>query len=79
MRRLGKWGLKVPAVTANPSDSITFANCLASLSVGNDFVFLGNGARDDLGRHSLGAFTETYQRLVIFVYLATMAAMGCFG
>ena len=69
----------MPAVTANPSDSIAFAYCLASRSAENDFVFLGegvrdgDGARDDLGRQSLGPFTETYQRLVIFVYLATMA------
>jgi hypothetical protein len=55
VRRLGWWGFNVPAATLNPSDNIALANCLASLSVGNDFVFLGNGARDDLGRHSLGA------------------------
>ena len=56
----------MPAVTLNPSDNIAFANCLASLSVGNGLVFLGTGARDDLNR----------QRLVIVVYLATMAAMN---
>ena len=66
----------MPAVTANPSESIASANCLASRSVENDFVFLGNGARNDLGRHSLGPSTETYQRLVIVVYLATTAAMN---
>ena len=36
----------MPAITFNPSDNIAFANCLASLSVGNDSVFLGTGARD---------------------------------
>ena len=66
----------MPAVTLNPPDNIAFANCLASLSVGNGFVFLGTGARDGLSRHSLGPSTETYQRLVIVVYLATMAAMN---
>jgi hypothetical protein len=66
----------VPAVTLNPSDNIAFANCLASLSVGNGLVFLGTGTRDDLSRHSLGPSTETYQRLVIVVYLAMMAAMN---
>jgi hypothetical protein len=40
----------VPAVTFIPSESFAFANCLASLSVGNDFVCLnrrcprGNGS-----------------------------------
>jgi hypothetical protein len=61
MRRLGKWGFKVPAVTLNPPDNIAFANCLASVSVGNAVVFLDEGARDEVGRHSLGASTETYQ------------------
>jgi hypothetical protein len=51
----------VPAMTFNPSDNIALANCLASISVGNDFVCLGAGARDDLGRHSLGLSNETYQ------------------
>ena len=50
----------VPAMTFNPSDNIALANCLASISVGNDFVCLGAGARDDLGRHSLGLSNETY-------------------
>jgi hypothetical protein len=63
-------------VTLNPPDNIAFANCLASLSVENDFVFLGTGARDGLSRRSLGPSTETYQRLVIVVYLATMVAMN---
>jgi hypothetical protein len=76
MRRLGWWGLSVPAVTLNPPNNIAVANCLASLSVENDFVFLGTGARDSLSRRSLGPSTETYQRLVIFVYLATTAAMN---
>jgi hypothetical protein len=55
----------VPAVTFNPSDNIAIANCLASISVGNDFVCLGEGARDDLGRHWLGHSNETYQRLLV--------------
>jgi hypothetical protein len=43
----------VPAVTRKPSDSISFANCLASIPFGNAFVCLGDGARDDVGRHAL--------------------------
>ena len=50
--RLGKWGFMVPAMTFNPSNNLTLANCLASISVGNDFDCLGPGARDDLRRHS---------------------------
>ncbi len=42
-------------MTFNPSDDIAFANCLASTSVGNPFVILGKGTRDELARHSLGA------------------------
>jgi len=61
MRRLGKWGFKVPAVTFNPPANIAFANCLASISVGNAFVLREEGARDEAGRHSLGPSTETYQ------------------
>ena len=61
-RRFGKCGLSVPAVTFHPSASIAFANCLASSSFGNAFVCLDEGARDEVGRHSLGASTETYQR-----------------
>jgi hypothetical protein len=51
----------VPAMTLNPPDSIALANCLASLSVGNDFDCLGEGARDRLGRGWLGLSIETYQ------------------
>jgi hypothetical protein len=57
-------------MTFNPSDNITFANCLASTSVGNPFVILGKGARDEFARHSLGAWTETYQWLMIALRLA---------
>jgi hypothetical protein len=41
----------VPAMTLNPSDNIALAKCLASISVGNDFDCLGEGARDEVGRH----------------------------
>jgi hypothetical protein len=51
----------VPAVTLNPSDNIALANCLASISVGNDFDFLGAGARDKLGGFWRGLSIETYQ------------------
>ena len=64
MRRLGKWGFKVPTITFSPSDNIISANCLASRSVGKPFARLGAGARPDVGRHSLGLSTETYQRLL---------------
>jgi hypothetical protein len=55
----------VPAVTFNPSDNISFANCLASISVGKAFVSLEDGARDDVGRHWLGVSNATYQRLLV--------------
>jgi hypothetical protein len=74
-RRLGRWGFIVPAMIFNPSDNIALANCLASISVGNDLDCLGPGARDDLGRHWLGLSNETYQLLVIAGYLAMMAAL----
>ena len=67
----------MPAVTSNPSDNIAFANRFASTSVGNAFVFLDEGARDEVGRHSLGASTETYQRLVMTGYLAMIATIEC--
>ena len=51
----------VPAMTLNPPDNIALANCLASVSVGNDFDCLGEGARDKLGRGWLGLSIETYQ------------------
>jgi hypothetical protein len=38
MSRLGKWGLIVPAKTAEPSSSINRVNVLASASVANIFV-----------------------------------------
>ena len=55
----------MPAVTLSPSDNIALANCLASISFGNAFVRLEDGARDDVGRHWLGASVETYQLLLI--------------
>jgi hypothetical protein len=61
IRRLGRCGFMVPAMTFNPSDNIALANCLASISVGNDLDRLGEGVRDDLGRHWLGLSIETYQ------------------
>ena len=67
----------MPAVTFNPSDNIAFANRLASTSVENAFVVLDEGARDEVGRHSLGASTETYQRLVMTGYLAMIATIEC--
>ena len=55
----------MPAVTFSPSDNIALANCLASISFGNAFVCLEDGARADFGRHWLGASVETYQWLLI--------------
>ena len=55
----------MPAVTPNPADSISFANRLASISVGNAFVRLADGARGDVGRHCCGGSTETYQRFLM--------------
>jgi hypothetical protein len=52
-------------VTSSPSDNIAFANYLASTSFGNALVCLEDGARDDVGRHWLGASVETYQWLLI--------------
>jgi len=70
----------VPAVTFNPSDNIAFANCLASISVGNDFVCRGEGAREVAGRHWLGLSTETYPRLVMVVYGTVLAiTKQCIG
>jgi hypothetical protein len=45
----------------NPSDNIALAYCLASISVGNDFDCLGEGARDKLGGFWPGLSIETYQ------------------
>ena len=74
VRRLGWWGFNVPAVTFNPSDNIAFANCLASPSVGNDFVFTRIGSVGNVPPlfHSI----ETNQRLVMVVCLAMMAAVA---
>ena len=71
--RRGKCGFIVPAMTFNPSDNMALAKSLASASVENDFDCRGEGARDDPGRQSLGASTETYQRWLIAVYLPMMA------
>jgi hypothetical protein len=54
----------VPAVTFNPSDNFAFANCLASISVGNDFVSLKLGDLEEAVRHWFGPATETYQRIL---------------
>jgi hypothetical protein len=68
----------VPAVTFRPSDSIAIANCLASISVGNDFVCLARGTAEEkrCKRKCFGVSTETNQWLVIDLYLAMMAALG---
>jgi hypothetical protein len=52
----------VPAIIFIPSERIAFANCLASLSVGNVLVCLV--ASDDFNRHCFGASNETNHRLV---------------
>lgn len=64
----------MPAVTFIPSESFAFANCLASLSVGNDFVSLTEGDREETGPCCFGVSTETNQRLMRTVCLAMMAA-----
>ena len=51
----------MPAMTFKPLDDISLANRFASFSVGNDFDCRGAGARDELGRQSLGPSMETYQ------------------
>jgi hypothetical protein len=48
-------------MTLKPSDNIDFADLLASISFGNDFIFLEEGARDEQGRHSLALSNVTYQ------------------
>jgi hypothetical protein len=63
----------VPAVTFRPSDSIAIAKCLASISVGNDFVSLGRSVAEEKGRNRFGVSTETNQRLVINLYLFMLA------
>ena len=66
----------MPAETLRPSDSIAIANCLASVSVGNDFVSLARGIAEEkrAKRKCFGVSTETNQRLVIDLYLVMMAA-----
>jgi hypothetical protein len=70
----------VPAVTFRPSDSIAIANCLASISVGNDFVSLARGTAEEKRRKPkcFGVSTETNQWL-IDLYLAMMAAVAALG
>ena len=63
----------MPAVTFRPSDSIAIAKCLASISVGNDFVSLGRSVAEEKRRNPFGVSTETNQRLVISVYLFMLA------
>ena len=65
----------MPAVTFRPSDSIAIAKCLASISVGNDFVTLGRGVAEEKRRKRFGAPTETNQRLVISLYLFMLASL----
>jgi hypothetical protein len=65
-------------MTFRPSDNIAFANCLASISVGNDFVSLIRGTAEEKRRKRkcFGVSTETNQWLVIDLYLAMMAAVA---
>ena len=67
----------MPAVTFRPSDNIAFANRLASLSVGNDFVSLPRvtAEEDKRKRKFFGVSTETNQWLVE-LYLTMMAAVA---
>ena len=60
----------MPTMIFIPSESIAFANCLASLSVGNVFVCLIDA--DDFNRHCFGASNETNHRLVVTERLAKM-------
>ena len=71
----------MPAVTFRPSDSIAIANCLASISVENDFVCLARGTAEEKRRKRkcFGVSTETNQWLVIDLYLAMMAAVAALG
>ena len=62
----------MPAVTFRPSDSIAIAKCLASISVGNDFVSLAK-CPEEKRRNPFGVATETNQRLVISRYLFMLA------
>ena len=63
----------MPAVTFIPSESFAFANCLASFSVGNDFVCLTEGAREETDPCFFGVSTETNQRLMRIVCRAMLA------
>ena len=67
----------MPAVTFRPSDNIAFANRLASISVGNDFVSLPRvtAEEDKRKRKCFGVSTETNQWLV-GLYLTMMAAVA---
>ena len=76
MRRTGWWGTSVPAVTFIPSASLAFANCLASLSVGNVFACLAKDVREGTGPVCFGVSTETNHRSVMIVRLAMVAAAG---
>lgn len=67
----------MPAETLRPSDSIAIANCLASVSVGNDFVSLARVAAEEKSeRKCFGVSTETNQWLVIDLYLVMMATVA---
>jgi hypothetical protein len=67
-------------VTFRPSDSIAIANCLASISVGNDFVSLaGRDAPKARSRNCFGVSTETNQWLVFNLCWSMMNAMAGSG
>jgi len=63
MSRLGKWGLIVPAKTAEPSSSINRVNALASASVAN--IFVSRARLRCLGRTPRLRSNVTYQVGVI--------------
>ena len=71
----------MPAVTFRPSDNIAFANRLASISVGNDFVSLPRITTEEekRKRKCFGVSTETNQWLVIELYLAKVVAVAVCG
>jgi hypothetical protein len=66
----------VPTMIFIPSESIAFANCLASLSVGNVLVCPVDAG--DVNRHCFDASNETNHRLVVTIRLAKMATLFCF-
>ena len=70
----------MPAVTFRPSDNIAFANRLASISVGNDFVSLPRVTAEEESRKRkcFGVSTETNQRLVTELYLAMVVAVAAY-